>query len=536
MSSYEDFKDFVEISDDNVVLIGDPSGEPVDVFVGESDDRADFRSVLREALIDRYGYYKRYFVSIPGDELDIRFVGPVRLHGDAGDLFSPMFDTDTSFRFDDSLSMLDTADVTGMREMFRRSVLPDNCDLSGFDTSKVTDMSMMFFEADVKSIDVSSFDTSNVENMSQMFSDCDELKSVDISGFDFSKTKSVFEMFDGCYNLESIGTKSVDLSNVEQASRIFAGCNNLQDLDLDGFGSEAVFVNWDYENDVVSIGDPSGKTVEFDAQVLRVALDRTDYSDDDEDPMMVYGFYEGCVDVKFVSPVVLHGDASGLFEYYYPASHCVQHFRLDDSLRMLDTSDVHAMSRMFSGAVFPEDVNPYFMDTSNVEDMSRMFCHCAVKNLDLSCFDTSKVKDMTCMFAWSDIESVDVSSFDTSNVTRMRHMFYDCDSLKALDNMLLRTKSDSVLSVRVAGDVDALQSILDGVRSQRSVQVSWESDDRYKAGSMTMTVDRFNELREIAPVKSRQEEITEDLLFPTEEGFSNTVSKSLSQDGRSFDM
>ena len=42
-------------------------------------------------------------------------------------------------------------------------------DLSGFDTSSVTDMSGMFFGSQATSIDLSSFDTSNVNDMSGIF-------------------------------------------------------------------------------------------------------------------------------------------------------------------------------------------------------------------------------------------------------------------------------------------------------------------------------------------------------------------------------
>ena len=41
--------------------------------------------------------------------------------------------------------------------------------LSSFDTSKVTDMSNMFYGSKATTLDLSSFDTSNVTNMIQMF-------------------------------------------------------------------------------------------------------------------------------------------------------------------------------------------------------------------------------------------------------------------------------------------------------------------------------------------------------------------------------
>jgi TQXA domain-containing protein len=61
------------------------------------------------------------------------------------------------------------------------------CDLAGLDTSRVTDMSEMFWRCWVlPQVDVFSFDTSRVTSMSSMFAWCPKLKSLDLSNFDTS--------------------------------------------------------------------------------------------------------------------------------------------------------------------------------------------------------------------------------------------------------------------------------------------------------------------------------------------------------------
>jgi surface protein len=46
-------------------------------------------------------------------------------------------------------------------------------DLSGWDTSNVTDMSYMFlYSSKLKELDISGWDTSNVKNMKSMFANC----------------------------------------------------------------------------------------------------------------------------------------------------------------------------------------------------------------------------------------------------------------------------------------------------------------------------------------------------------------------------
>ena len=72
-------------------------------------------------------------------------------------------------------------------------------DLSGWNTSNVEDMSVMFYTClDLESLDLSGWDVSNVKNMSGMFIDCTNLKSLDLSGWDTSKVKDMRNMFFEC--------------------------------------------------------------------------------------------------------------------------------------------------------------------------------------------------------------------------------------------------------------------------------------------------------------------------------------------------
>jgi surface protein len=71
--------------------------------------------------------------------------------------------------FNQSLSSWDTGKVTDMSFMFT-SACSFNQSLNSWDTTSVTDMSYMFYEACLFNGDVSNWDTSNVTNMSGMFS------------------------------------------------------------------------------------------------------------------------------------------------------------------------------------------------------------------------------------------------------------------------------------------------------------------------------------------------------------------------------
>ena len=69
-------------------------------------------------------------------------------------------------------------------------------DVSNFDTSKVTDMSRMFYDLrNVTSLNLSNFDTSQVTTMNRMFSGMSNLTTLDLSNFDTSKVTSMGSMF-----------------------------------------------------------------------------------------------------------------------------------------------------------------------------------------------------------------------------------------------------------------------------------------------------------------------------------------------------
>lgn len=106
--------------------------------------------------------------------------------------------------------------------MFRDCSRLISVDLSGLDTSKVTEMgredtweSGMFSGCTrLAHLDVSSLDTSNVTSMGCMFKDCSSLTSLDLSTFDTSNVVDMNSMFAGCTKLTSLDLSGFDTSKV----------------------------------------------------------------------------------------------------------------------------------------------------------------------------------------------------------------------------------------------------------------------------------------------------------------------------------
>ena len=127
------------------------------------------------------------------------------------------------------MSGLDTSGVTDMSNMFYWSSSLTSVDMSGLNTSKVTDMSDMFSWCNsLTSVDMSGLDTSSVTDMSYMFTSCDSLLSVDMNGLDTSSVTDMSYMFTSCDSLLSVNMGGLDISSVTDISYMFSGCKNLE--------------------------------------------------------------------------------------------------------------------------------------------------------------------------------------------------------------------------------------------------------------------------------------------------------------------
>ena len=139
------------------------------------------------------------------------------------------------------LSGFNTSNVTNMSQMFARMSNLTTLDLSNFDTSKVTDMSGMFGNMyNLTTINLSSFDTSQVTDMHSMFFEISNLTTLDLSNFDTSKVTDMSGMFGNMYNLTTINLSSFDTSQVTNMSSMFSGMRDLATLNLSNFDTSKV--------------------------------------------------------------------------------------------------------------------------------------------------------------------------------------------------------------------------------------------------------------------------------------------------------
>lgn len=140
------------------------------------------------------------------------------------------------------VSGFDTSGVTNFQMMFYdHSKLTQVIGLDKLDTSSASSMYAMFSNCTaLKSVSLKGMDTSNVSNMSNLFWQCTSLQEVDFTGIDTSNVTDVSNMFWDCGRLTRIpGFAELDLQNVQRLSSIFQGCTSLASVTMPAGGAYA---------------------------------------------------------------------------------------------------------------------------------------------------------------------------------------------------------------------------------------------------------------------------------------------------------
>ena len=316
------------------------------------------------------------------------------------------------------LSNFNTSNVTNMWAMFWGSEKIENLDLSNFDTSKVTTMNRMFSNMkNLTSLNISGFNTRNVINMSEMFMGASGMTSLNISTFNPENTTDMSSMFSGMSSLSNLNISSFDTRNVENMSGMFEHVKMLTHLDLSSFNTSKV------------------KTMErmfYDMRGL-ISLNLSSFNTKNVENMRL----------MFREAIMLS----------------------DLDLSSFDTSNVKDMDSMFYLMESLTNLNISNFRTPKVVSMNKMFCYTALSNINLTKFDTSKVLDMSFMFNnMKKLETLDLSNFDTREVTAMYAMFYNTPNLTSLDISNFNTEKVTTMGyifgiAQTLENVDKLEKI-----------------------------------------------------------------------------
>ena len=155
---------------------------------------------------------------------------------------SGMFQSCTKLQYVPKLTM---PNLTNTSKMFYLCNTLKNLDISGFNTSKVTDMYQMFGSCSVltsiKGLD--NLDTSNVTNMGSVFSSCNTLPELNLSNWDVSNVTNMSWLFAHCDSVKKVDISMWDRSKVSDVGYMFNNLDNATEIDISNWGDMSGLTN-----------------------------------------------------------------------------------------------------------------------------------------------------------------------------------------------------------------------------------------------------------------------------------------------------
>jgi surface protein len=263
--------------------------------------------------------------------------------------------------FNDDISNWDVSSVTDMSSMFENAT-SFNTDISNWDVSSVTNMISMFENAPSFNTDISNWDVSSVTNMHNMFSNASYFNQ-DINNWDMSSVTNMLQMFRNATSFNQ-DLNSWDVSSVTNMHNMFGGASSFNG-NISNWNVSSVNTIWSMFRGASSF---NGNISNWNVSSV------TNH----------FGF-----ETLFQSATSFNGDIS-----------------------TWDVSSVTNMSHMFTNASsFNQDISAW--DVSSVTNMSNMFREASSFNQDISNWDVSSVINGDSMFDGASSFDQDLSSWYT---------------------------------------------------------------------------------------------------------------------------
>ena len=266
--------------------------------------------------------------------------------------------------------------------------------------------------------------TKGCTTMEGLFIESHNLESIDMSGFDMSEVTNVTMMFYDCTSLREIlvnyDTDWSQLPELRASSNLFYNCTNLPNWDVQTEINRAN-TNWYF---TAKPEPPDGVYYFYDSEGNAYLTNEhkegySNFEDGQWDPNSKNVIIE-----LYRNRFVLPEDSYGLF---YGATNTT----FNDTDKW-DTSGVTSMSSMFNNCSNLTSLDVSTWDTSNVTNMSDMFAYCSsLEPLDLSTFNTGNVTRFDRMFRnCNNLVTLNILNFDVSKASSLYMMFYSCPKLR----------------------------------------------------------------------------------------------------------
>ena len=279
-----------------------------------------------------------------------------------------LYGTFAQCAFNQDIGDWNTSKVTDMRMLFNGNTV-FNQDISRWNTSKVKTFMRTFFQASSFNQNLNNWNTSSAETMTSMFSGA-TIFNGNISSWNVSKVTNFSSMFANTSNFNGNIT-NWNVSNATNFSSMFGNATAFN----------RPIGNWNMSKATTTAAMFSGATA-FNQDITQWKLDNVE-------------------------------NISSMF-YGISFNQDITHWRM---LKLTD------MSQTFrNNPTFNRDISQW--PVGNVTSMRGLFDNATAFNQDISGWDVSKVTDMDSMFRGTSFNQ-DISNWNVALVTNMQAMFYN---------------------------------------------------------------------------------------------------------------
>ena len=312
--------------------------------------------------------------------------------------------------------------MTDMSWLFFNSSF--NQDINSWDTSNVTNMSYMFYLAQIFNLPINSWNTSNVTNMSNMFQYAYKFNQ-DIGGLDTSKVTDMSNMFIGAYKFnQNIG--GWDTSKVTSMYNMFSAAEAFNNNGSPTIG------NWDTSK-VTDMSNMFNQALVFNQNIsswnVQNVLTKppTNFSSNSltnaNKPYWYLSFDANGVTIKSTlpslpsspMPLFVKANLRGTPEWFAIVDNSVA----ANITNYANGWTNYASSFIPTGQTPPETTPVPFRNivTTFMTNMISLFANTTSFNSDISSWDTSRVTNMDYMFSNASAFNQNISSWDVYNLS-----------------------------------------------------------------------------------------------------------------------
>lgn len=328
---------------------------------------------------------------------------------------------------------------TTLNSMFSGCTALKSIDLTGLNTSNVTDISYIFDSC--KSLEnvptgFTSLNTNKVSttNARHIFNGCESIKEIDLSSMSFPLVTSLYYWFSKCKKAKVIKLPTFGSKKITTLEGLFSGCDNLQQIDFNNLDtSKVVNANRLFGTSTVNTNTDIEGTLEVDLSNFDFSSLKNQTSSILENNKSVRK-----INLSFLSNITYTGNTFG--SMFKNASSLVE---IDLTPLTINSSGITSYTLLFENCVRLKKIisSNKLQSGTSLTNIKHMFYNCqSLEAVDLSGLNTTNVKDDSwnsyyneLFYNCQSLKSLDISTFIINPaINTLSKMFYGCVSLSSL--------------------------------------------------------------------------------------------------------